>query len=194
MGRPNLAETRTIEILDAFERCVATYGLEGSSLERVAEEAKMKRSILRHYVGNRRDLIQALTERVVMKYKASLNEYLEATAGESPVKQLLGFLFPNTTASSTESVMVVESLIAAADTYPEVSQLMTEYIDGLTHQSAALLKQEFAGTSHQKCWSVAYGLICLCFNQESLTPLQLPAKYTKAAKSCAEVLIDSLRE
>ena len=39
MGRPNLTEVRTSEILDAFERCVARFGLEGSSLERVAEEA-----------------------------------------------------------------------------------------------------------------------------------------------------------
>jgi len=194
MGRPNLAEMRTAEILDAFERCVAIYGLEGSSLERVAEEANMKRSILRHYVGNREDLIQALTERVVAKYKASLDQYLEATAEEAPVKQLLGFLFPNTPASSTESVMVVESLIAAGEKYPEVSMMMTEYIEDLVNKSANLLKQEFPGASRQQCWSVAYGIICICFNQESLTSLHLSAKYTKAAKSCAEVLIDSLRE
>ena len=53
MGRPDLTEVRTAEILDAFERCVARFGLEGSSLERDAEEAGMKRSILRHYIGNR---------------------------------------------------------------------------------------------------------------------------------------------
>ena len=60
MGRPNLTEVRTAEILDAFERCVARYGLEGSSLERVAEEAGVKRSILRHYIGNRDEMITGL--------------------------------------------------------------------------------------------------------------------------------------
>ena len=35
-----------------------------SSLEKVADQAGMKRPIIRHYVGNRDDLILALTERV----------------------------------------------------------------------------------------------------------------------------------
>jgi hypothetical protein len=30
-----------------------SFGLEGSTLERVAEHAGMKRSVVRHYLGNR---------------------------------------------------------------------------------------------------------------------------------------------
>ena len=82
MGRPNLTEIRSAEILDAFERCVARYGLEESSLERVADEAGMKRSILRHYVGNREDLVQGLAERVVTKYRQNLREFLVAVSNK----------------------------------------------------------------------------------------------------------------
>ena len=65
MPRPDLTEQRTAEILDAFERCIVRHGLDGSSLEKIGEEAGMKRPILRHYVGNREALVMALAERVI---------------------------------------------------------------------------------------------------------------------------------
>lgn len=194
MGRPSLAAERTKEILDAFERCVGKFGLEGSSLERIAEEAGMKRSILRHYVGNREELIHALAERVVAKYKSTIEAYLSDAKGQEPVDRLMGFLFPNTPFETAESLLVVESLIAAGEVYPDIGNLMRGYIDGLVEKSANLLKEAFPASSKQNCWSVAYGVVSICFNQESLTPLSLPPKYTKAAKACAMRLIDSLKQ
>ena len=85
MGRPDLTETRTTEILDAFERCVGRYGLDGSSLERIAEEAGMKRSILRHYVGNRTDLIHALTDRVVAGYRSQLQAFMDTLTDDGRI-------------------------------------------------------------------------------------------------------------
>ena len=40
MPRPSVKAERTEEILDAFERCVARYGVEGSTLERIAEQGR----------------------------------------------------------------------------------------------------------------------------------------------------------
>ncbi|MGI9303924.1 MAG: TetR family transcriptional regulator, partial [Gammaproteobacteria bacterium] len=60
MPRPSLKTQRTGEILDAFQRCIVKYGMQGASLERISEEADMGRTILRHYVGNRDDLIIAV--------------------------------------------------------------------------------------------------------------------------------------
>ena len=112
MGRPDLTAIRTAEILDAFERCVARFGLEGSSLERVAEEAGMKRSILRHYVGNREDLVQALAERVVSKYRQRFDKFREGTSTEKLPNQLIEFFLPKQPFESAESILVVEALIA----------------------------------------------------------------------------------
>ncbi|MEM7479305.1 MAG: TetR/AcrR family transcriptional regulator, partial [Planctomycetota bacterium] len=95
MGRPNLAEVRKVEILDAFERCVARFGLEGSSLEHIADEAGMKRSILRHYIGNRDDLVEALAGRVVQKYRGYVDCFVESVSSKNRVNQLIDFLFPN---------------------------------------------------------------------------------------------------
>ncbi|MEM6470579.1 MAG: TetR/AcrR family transcriptional regulator [Planctomycetota bacterium] len=192
MGRPSLAEQRTREILDAFERCVARHGLEASSLELVAEEAGMKRSILRHYVGNRGQLIVALAERVIQKYQAFFEDHLAASSRLAPIGQLMGYFFPKVSASSPESILVIESLIAEGSRNEVVRRQMQDYVDWLVTRCAELLRIEYPGATKKKCWDVSYGLVCLCFNQESLTPLQLPRKYAKAAKLSAEILIASL--
>ncbi len=194
MGRPNLTEVRTAEILDAFERCVARFGLEGSSLERVAEEAGMKRSILRHYIGNRDEMIVALAERVVSKYRGAFQAFLGQTSDTNWTKELLSYFFPDKPVESTEDILVIEALIAAGEKYPDVRQLMFGYVDGLVGDVSKRLRLAFPKATKQECWSVAYGVVSICFNQESLSPLRLPSKYLKAARTCSEALVQSLEK
>ena len=44
---------RRQEYLDAFEKCVARYGIEGATLAKIAEIAGLARPLVRHNVGNR---------------------------------------------------------------------------------------------------------------------------------------------
>ena len=60
MGRPSLANVRREQILDALERCLARDGLVGTTLEAVAEEAGVRRPVIRHYFGNRDELVAAV--------------------------------------------------------------------------------------------------------------------------------------
>ncbi|MEM0926748.1 MAG: TetR/AcrR family transcriptional regulator [Planctomycetota bacterium] len=193
MGRPSLAQERTQEILDAFERCISKYGLEGSSLERIAEEAGVKRSILRHYVGNRDDILEALAERVVGKYEAGFDGHLECTTHLSPVEQLVSFFFPVKAVSTAESLLVVESLIAASDTSPIIQRKMRGYVERLLERVSTLLREEFPEAPKRQCWVVAYGVVSICFNHESLTPLGFSSKHRRAAKESAISLIGTLR-
>ena len=192
MGRPDLTEVRTAEILDAFERCVARFGLEGSSLEAVAEEAGMKRSILRHYIGNRVDLIDALAERVVAKYRSYVQAFIDSVSEKRRIEQLLAFFFPDKPIETAESILVVEALIAAGDAYPRVRNLMSEYVEELVSITGQQLRLAYPNSTRQQCWNVAYGVVSICFNQDSLWPLELPAKYLNAAKTCSRRLIESL--
>ena len=70
MARPSMAAQRIEEILDALEICILQNGIQASSLENIAETAGMKRTILRHYIGNRDDIICALSARLKDKYTA----------------------------------------------------------------------------------------------------------------------------
>jgi AcrR family transcriptional regulator len=72
MGRPSLAESRRAQILDAYEECVLQFGMEASSLEAIADQAGIKRSVVRHYMGNRAELRRAFVERIISTRYARL--------------------------------------------------------------------------------------------------------------------------
>ena len=51
----------------------------------------MKRSILRHYIGNRDEMVDALAERVVAKYQADTQGWVESLAADTLINDLLDF-------------------------------------------------------------------------------------------------------
>lgn len=193
MGRPDLTEVRTAEILDAMERCVARHGVAGTSLEMVAEEAGMKRSILRHYIGNRDDLVIGLAERVTGKHHQHFDEFIDGLPDEDRIAKLMEFYFPAShRRQSTSALLVVEALIAASEDYPRVRELVFGYVDRLVSTTSGLLRADFPNASRAQCWNVAFGIVSMCFNYESLLPLKLPPKYGRAAKDVCQRLIESL--
>lgn len=194
MGRPDLTEVRTAEILDAFERCVARYGLHGSSLERVAEEAGMKRSVVRHYMGNRDEMVEALAQRVAADCRDHLDAFVSSISEGKRIEQLLAWFFPDSSHGTTDSLLAVESLIAAGEDYPKVRELMTAYVEGVVSMAAEQLRLAYPKAGRSQCWTVAYGLVGICFNHSSLSPLSLPTKYLKAARTSARALIETLAD
>ncbi|MGI9518390.1 MAG: TetR/AcrR family transcriptional regulator [Pirellulaceae bacterium] len=192
MGRPSLAEQRKTEILAAFGRCVARFGLEGSTLEKIAEEAGMRRSILRHYVGNRDELVEALADKVIADYRTETQALFEQLGERISAVRLVDFLLPNQPVGTTEQLLVIEGLIGAAHEYPKVHKLVFEYIDNYVQQVASQLKLISPASTPKNRWNVAWGLVCISFNQESLLPLNLPARYLKGARSAARTLISTL--
>lgn len=194
MGRPSLAKQRKAEILDAFGRCVARYGLEGSTLEKIAEEAGMRRSILRHYIGNRDELIEQLAEKVIAEYRQANQEYFKTFGDRDRAKNLVECLLPSQSIGSTEQLLVIEGLIGAAPNYPNVRKLVFEYVDELVQLVAEQLKYISPKSTKTRCFETAYALVSISFNQESLQPLQLPPRYLKAARRVARQLIEDLCE
>ena len=69
---------------------------------------------------------------------------------------------------------------------------MLDYVDDLVSGTAAELRKAFPDTSRARCSEVAYGVVSICFNQESLAPLGLSPRYLKSARNCSRILIESL--
>lgn len=86
----------------------------------------------------------------------------------------------------------MEALIGGAREYDELQSMLTAYIDDLIEQVAKILRCEFSAAKPTACWNVAYGLISICFNHESLVPLALPAKYRKGARDASRRLMATL--
>ena len=195
MGRKSLANERKAEILDAFERCVVRYGLEGASLEKIAEEAKMKRSILRHYIGNRDELIEALIERIVTNYRAEL-EKADASVARIPAKyylsEVLDHLFKVEGNNKPQDKIILDVLLTAKDRYPRAKVLLTELFNALVDSLAKDLIDVYPKADEAQCQGVAYSIICLSMTNESMMWLGLNPQYNAQARANADVLLKTL--
>ena len=79
MPRPSIAAERREEILQAFETCALRKGLEATTLADVAEEAGLPRPLVRHFMGNRAEMVSGLIERMMQRASQAIEQALDAS-------------------------------------------------------------------------------------------------------------------
>ncbi|MEM7221585.1 MAG: TetR/AcrR family transcriptional regulator [Pseudomonadota bacterium] len=192
MARPSLKTQRSHEILAAFAACVARYGLEGATQERVAAEAGVKRTLLRHYLGNRDEMIDALIDHVAADFDAQTEAMLAALPATGRVPALLDLLFDWQRPSDGDRVMTYQALVTAAERLPRAGQAMAA---GTEHFAAALrreLAMAHPGAPDEAVTAATLGLMALAFNAEALAPLDLPESWASATRRAADSLVATL--
>lgn len=193
MPRPSMAAQRKEEILDAFEQCILQDSLETTSLEKLAEQAKMKRSILRHYIGNRDDIIIALSERFKTYYQEQWQLTLAMLPEENRLSTLLDILFADRDQAYINKSIVGEAIFTQAKRLDTVRthQLssMKESIDVITQE----LKRAFPKVQTERVSLVARGILSAYMNGESFLLLGLYKEIAELKQLC-ELLINTLSD
>lgn len=193
MGRPAKREQRTEEILDAFQRCVAKFGLEGSTLERIAEEANLQRSLVRHFAGNRSELIEKLTDRILKRSDNDWQYFISTVPAINGADYLVTYMFSGEY-SDPELILVIESLIFSASRDDLLKIRLQSWVNHFIDSIAQILDSEFPDNTRQDIHAVAFGIISLYFNLDSLSPLGLAEDNRRSALSAAKKLIGTLIE
>ena len=191
LPRPSVRDQRRSQILDAFEICVARYGMEGASLERIAEEAGLARPLIRHNVGNREDLLEALVDRFLARSKASTQEMLEALPGEDRLMTLIDWLFDPSFADP-QMVLVSEALIAAGSNDRKLARAMRKWTRDFLGDIASVVAQDHPDAEEGAVQAVAAGITAAFFNYESLTLIGPMTDLREASKAAAVRLARSL--
>ncbi|MCG8669291.1 MAG: hypothetical protein MI867_07735 [Pseudomonadales bacterium] len=195
MPRPSLKESRREEILDAFERCILRDGLPTCSLEDLATEANMKRSILRHYIGNRDDIILALAKRRRDRFKREWQQ-LDKLPEKDRVYQLLNLFFAGSDESyyELEQIIVNDALFAEAKRLPELAQQITAMLEDFVDHFSAELQRAFPKAPKQQCVSAAHGIQANYLLLEAIIPLEFSTKkqYFHHLKRAAKLQVDYL--
>ncbi len=191
MPRPSLKEERRAQILDAYESCVARYGVEGATLERIAEEAGLARALIRHNVGNREDLLAALMDRFEKHSVKAMEDTYRYLPDENRLQTLVDWLFDPRYADPTQ-VLVSEALISAAPQHPRIAKAMRKWLDDFVADLAAVIAEAYPKAKKDHVQAVAAGLTGIYFNVDSTTPLGKMPGLTKASKHAALLLVDSL--
>ena len=191
MPRPSKKAERTEEILDAFERCVARFGVEGSTLERVAEEAGLQRSLLRHYVGNRDELLQALLDRFFAKSNRQTTSLFDALPTTNRANVLINYLFDESF-SDTHFAQVAQGLVAAAPNHDKLQSRVRAWVLKFVDSIADEVHQSFPKATPEEVYEVAAGIVGIYFNVESVSPLGRVKKLRSASKDAASRLVSTL--
>ena len=193
MPRPSLKDLRSAEILAAFANNVARFGLEGATQERIAEAAGVKRTILRHYLGNRDEMIEALIDFVVTEFDAQSRALFDALPKTDRVAALLDVLFGGSGRTNADMILVFEALVAAVDRYPKAREALLAWIQRFIDAIEAELAVAFPSAAEGKITAAGHGIVALYFNVDSLHPLQPPKYWDRAARTAADMLIQSLK-
>ena len=191
MARPSMAGQLREEILYAVEICILEKVIQATSLEYLAETAKMKRTILRHYIGNRDDIICALSARWSGNYQAQWEETLNWLPGTARLESLIDILFSPRSEEYVNNTIIGEALFSEAKRLEAVKQdqkkNMTEFINIVNNE----LTNQFAKSDKTKINLVAHGIHANYLMSESLLPLGMTDEIEQLKGSC-KLLVTTL--
>lgn len=191
MARPTLKLERRTQILDAFETCVARHGVEGATLARTADEAGLARPLVRHNIGNRDELLNALIDRYLKNSRDKMTALFEALPDDGAVDMLIEWLF-DPQYSDAKLVRVASALITASNDNPDLAEKMRHWLDEFVSSLNDQLAKEFPHADPVKAAAVAAGVTGIYFNVESLYPLGDIQAVLASSKEAASILIRSL--
>ncbi len=171
MARPNLKSERREQILDAFERCVARYGLYGATLDLVSEEAGLARPLIRHNVGNREDLIEAFIDRFLARSDAATALMVEHLPGSVPAHAMVNWLFQPDASSDNQLVLVSSALIMAGAHDAKLARMMRSWMADFIDRVVAVLRKAFPEATAGDVQAAAAGIAGIYFTYQSMVPL-----------------------
>lgn len=191
MARPDIKDARREQILDAFEACVARYGVEGATLARTAEAAGLARPLIRHNIGNREKLVEALVERYVVASREAMDALVDDLPADDRAGALVDRLF-DPSGADARLVQIANALIAASAEDADLAKEMQAWLDELIARIRAVFAAERPNAAPETVDAVAAGVTGIYFNVEALYPLGDVRALAVASKNAAHLLLDAL--
>ncbi len=192
MPRPSLKDQRSAEILDAYLTCVAKFGLDGATQERIAAEAGVKRPLLRHYLGNRDEMVAALAQHVVGAFAETTEQLRGAIPLLNTPKHLVDLLFDYDTAGDPRLMLAWQALTATVSEHPDMRGALLGAFGDFVDVVEQALGQTAPNSNPQVRRAVALGVASSVSNLDAMSPLSPPEDWRKDLRRAAILLTTSL--
>jgi AcrR family transcriptional regulator len=190
MARPSLAEQRRPQLLDAYASCLVRYGVEGTTLDRVAEEAGVTRGLVRHYLGNRDEIERALGEHVREGYAVWLEELVGMSDREDRLDAAIDGILSE---QPRKLYSVIDALFREAPLDPQIAGVLREIYTGFEHAMDVELAAALPASDAKARRRVAYAIVCMAFAETDFDQIGFRPDRREAARGAARTLVDSLR-
>ncbi|WP_171013165.1 TetR/AcrR family transcriptional regulator [Microbacterium sp. 2FI] len=189
MARPSVAQERTQQIVEATIRAIGTHGITGASLERIAEEAGMSRGHVRHFVGNRDELLRVSARQFY--YEGAQDESI-LPLGISDIAGTLDYLFGADFSAPGNDNAVVFGFVEAARGDPALAELLTAAYQGTHRAIARMLEVAYPTAEPAAREAVAYGVLGIALHNVFLNDIASTTTDPATPRAAAERLITTL--
>lgn len=136
MARPSVADERREQIIDATLRTMAEFGVSATTLDRIATTAGMSRGHVRHFVGNREQLLVDAAREFYAPHGGSP---LILPPDIDSLEATLDYLFGEEFTASTSDNAIVLGFVDLSRTIAAIAEVLTEaYLDAQTRVDAML--------------------------------------------------------
>ena len=191
MPRPSLKKERRTEILDAYGRCIARYGVEGATLEKTAMEAGLARALIRHNVGNKDEMFESFVNRFLDNAYQFADAFFESLPQDERLATMIDSLFDPDYADAHD-VSVTNALLIAAIRNRVLAKRLRQWIYEFVARLEAELRAAYPEADLASTEAVAAGIAGIYFNADTLTPLGGMSKLSDSSRTAARLLISTL--
>jgi TetR/AcrR family transcriptional regulator, transcriptional repressor of bet genes len=198
MGRPSVAPQRRRQIVDATIQCMAAHGVSGTTLERIADTAGMGRGLVRHFAGNRDELLIDAA-RVFFFGDAAWEESDVATlfriaplvSPDTDVAGALDYLFGEFAEPGSENAAAF-AFLDAGRTIPEIHEIVLQAYRSIQHALNAIFARELPAENAAAFDPTAYTVLSLALGNSYANDLEPSLERIAQARRGAEELIAAL--
>ncbi len=188
MPRPKL--DREPQIMKALEACVLRQGLARTSLKDVAEEAGLPRPLVRHFVGNRDDMITKLFDGMISRGEAQLQQVQDGDAALS-LDKCLDLLFDGVFANETSNALIGE-LWYLADRDAAIRARLAALYQRVCDLIVQALSAAGLGTGDQDRRDAAFALVSLSYGDAAFRDIGLRGPSRSAIRAQARAILTTL--
>ena len=190
MARAKVGDERRGQILAAFESCVVRDGLAKTTLQKVADEAELPRSLVRYFIGNRDEMVNVLIDAMMVRAEREMAEVYPAGKPMTP-SELVNFVFDSLFDNDTTNGVVSELWLLAQRDEAVKARLAKLYE---RMQDEIVTQMALAGFGRSKVARnrVAYGLMSLGYGDASYKFLSQTFEQKSALKQVALGMVERL--
>ena len=191
MARAKMEDERKEQILVAFEACVIRDGLAKTTLQKVADEVGLPRSLVRYFVGNRSSMVDLLIARMIERAEVLL-EGAQQKGEAGTLDELLDVVFASTFGDETSNNVVGE-LWYLAERDPAIRTRLADMYGRIVTVLVAQMTVEKIGPGEDARHAVAHALLSLAYGEASFTGIGLKNANAIPFRQLADALIRELK-
>ncbi len=144
------------------------FGFQGTTLQQIADEAGVKRTILRHFIGNRDEIVSALIDRLDEKYDQKRFAFLKEQDAINLAEALVEYFIDVWFEFGRDDDTLFQELITASERDENLRAKLFASYQSLETSISVELVRSYPHVRVEKCRTIAHSIMSLAFGHTTM--------------------------